>query len=309
MINFKNQLIFKTLITKNAINFTNNYNLIFFLAHYLKIISQLRKPKSKRVGKTVKPYIMKKGILFLIGLFVTTISTTAVNTSTIENFNRNRTINFVENGVAFTVYTNGEFNFDTDVFINRNGRNFRQQVFIDRDFRGRINFINNIPIRYNRWNNVTRIGDVIIRYNRGRIVNVGHMNISYNQFGNPIFFGNVRNNFNINVNLGRIYSYNDIFFNRRDFRRNYTQFRRDRNYIYYRNKANNVVRRSVANNARNNNILKNRTNKGNKINRNNTVRKNNRNTVVTKRKTVVTRSNNGNRNNTRRSTSTERRSR
>ena len=156
---------------------------------------------------------------------------------------------------------------------------------------------------------VTRIGDVIIRYNRGRIVNVGHMNISYNQFGNPIFFGNVRNNFNINVNLGRIYSYNDIFFNRRDFRRNYTQFRRDRNYIYYRNKANNVVRRSVANNARNNNILKNRTNKGNKINRNNTVRKNNRNTVVTKRKTVVTRSNNGNRNNTRRSTSTERRSR
>ena len=258
---------------------------------------------------------MKKGVLFFIGFFVIAFSTTLTNANTVGNFHRNRTINFVENGVAFSVFTDGNFNYDTDVFMYRNGRRFRQNIIIDRDYRGRINFINNVPIRYNRWNNVTQIGDVFINYNRGRIINVGHLTISYNHFGEPLFFGNVRNNVNLNIYSGRIWSYNDPFFYGRDFRRNYTQFRSDRNFIYYRNRANNVVRRRVTKNIRNNNnIIRNRKNTirrtDNNINRknsrNNILKKNNRNSTVTKRKTVVTRNNNGN--STRRSTSTKRRS-
>jgi hypothetical protein len=255
---------------------------------------------------------MKKGVLFLIGLFVVTLTSTAANTTSIDFTHRNRTINFVENGIAFTVFTNGNFNYSTDVFNYRNGRRYRQNIIIDRDYRGRINFINNIPIRYNRWDNVTRIGEVIINYNRGRIINVGHLSISYNHFGEPIFFGNVRrNNINLNIYSGRICSYNDPFFYGNDFRRNYRQFRRDRNFVYYKNRSNNIVRRRVANNVRNNNNI---VKKQNRIVRNNTITKNNNrnknvrknNTTVTKRRTTVTRNNNGN--NTRRSASTKRRS-
>lgn len=260
---------------------------------------------------------MKKGIFLTIGIFIATLSINAANLKSTENYYKNRSVNFVENGIAFTVFTNGSFNYDTNVFLHRNERRFRQNIIIDRDYLGRIAFINNIPIRYNNRDRVTRIGDVTIRYNRGRIINVGYLDISYNRYGEPIFFGSVRrNNINLNIYSGRICNYNDPFFFRNDFRRSYAEFRRDRNFIYYRNNANKVIRRRLASNLnRQNNAFKKRNNNNNVVRRNTTVvrrntniNRSNRNTTVIKKRTVVKNNKNKNRNNTKRKPDARRRS-
>lgn len=257
---------------------------------------------------------MKKGILLSIGIFMATLTISATNLNSIENYYRNRTVNFVENGIAFTVFTNGNFNYNSNIFINRNGRRFRQNILIDRDYFGRIAFINNIPIHYNNRNRVSRIGDVIIRYNRGRVVNVGYLDISYNRYGEPIFFGNVRrNNINLNIYSSRVCNYSDPFFYKSDFRRNYAEFRRDRNFIYYRNNSNKIIRRRVAGTInKQNRAFKKRNNSSiikrntNVVRRNTSANRNNRSTTVVKKRTVI--KNNKNQNNTKRKPDTRRRS-
>lgn len=192
---------------------------------------------------------MKKGILILLAMFMMVSTVEAKNGNYLPN-NNNRiyayenAVNFVENGVEFFVFTNGDFDFDTrlnNTFYSRNGiRIAHNNTRIFRDFRGRINRIGNISIRYDFRGNVARIGNVRMTYFRNRLKNVGNLFVNYDGWGNPFFNGNVRNNFynyngvNINVNVGRICNFNDAYFYRPNFRRNYTQIREDNRYFYYK---------------------------------------------------------------------------
>lgn len=184
---------------------------------------------------------MKKGILLLLGMFlmVSTIEATHSNKLSIRNgfdYSYNNAVNFVERGIEFFVFTNGEFDFDTS-FRNRGVR-------IQRDFKGRIRNVGNVFLNYDRFGNVSRIGNVFIRYHRGRLISVGNLRVHYNSWGEPVFRGNVNANFyyhngvRFNVNFGDVCNYNDVYFFGREFRRNYSQIREDRDFYYYRANTN-----------------------------------------------------------------------
>jgi len=208
---------------------------------------------------------MKKGILFLLGFFMMVSS---VEASVGNNFpdrfgftySYDNSVNFVERGIEFFVFTNGDFDFDTR-FRNRGVR-------IDRNFNGQIRRVGNVFINYDRFGNVTRIGNVFINYRRGRLHRVGDLRVRYDRWGYPFFTGNVRdfyydNGIRININFGDVFGYNDRFFLRNNFRRNYIQFREDRNFYYYKARPNakvgkrsQIIRRRKPANVRNNRTIR-----------------------------------------------------
>lgn len=239
---------------------------------------------------------MKKGILILLAMFMMVSTVEAKNGNYLPNSNRiiynyNNAVNFIERGVEFFIFSNGDFDFDTRLnnpFYTRNGiriENNNLRVF--RDFRGRINRIGTISIRYDFRGNVSRIGSIYMNYHRNRLTNVGNLFVNYDHWGNPIFTGTVRDHFynyngvRFNVNVGRICNFNDAFFYRPDFRRNYTQFREDSRFFYYR------ANRKMANSFRGEILrrrkpatLNNRNTRNNNVTRNsnNSYRRNNSNT-------------------------------
>lgn len=201
---------------------------------------------------------MKKRVLLLLG-FITFATTSFANnnfksTSKIGvNSRYNDAISFVEKGVKFHVFLNGDFDFNTHFkntrYYDYNGRRTRVNrggVRIERDHRGRVRRVGNSFINYDRRGNVKRIGSVFIDYRYGQMTKVGHLRIRYDRWGNPRFIGNVKHNHyyddvyyndydvNVDINIGDVCDYDDVYFYRRDFRRNYRQFREDNNFYYYR---------------------------------------------------------------------------
>ena len=188
---------------------------------------------------------MKKGILILLGICMMVSTVEAKNGNYLSNsttglYAYENAVNFIENNIEFYVFTNGDFDYNTD--YNRNARfsNGRFNAVIVRDFRGRVRRIGNVAINYNFRGNVSRIGNISMRYFRNRLTDVGNLNVRYNNWGNPIFYGNVRDNYyydngiRVNLNIGAVCNFNDAYFFRNDFRRNYTQVREDNRFYYYK---------------------------------------------------------------------------
>lgn len=136
--------------------------------------------------------------LFLVGTTVqatTTTSTITTSSSTFVNAYGNSFI-FVEGGVEFSVFPDGQFDFympnygpnvslgisSPNVSISFNsGYNYNPYVQYD-DF-GAIIQIENVPIYYDYYGRITRAGNVDIRYNNyGRVVWVGGLHIYYNRY-------------------------------------------------------------------------------------------------------------------------------
>jgi hypothetical protein len=185
---------------------------------------------------------MKKGILILLGMFMMVSTVEAKKGNNLPNNKRlyysyDNAVNFVERDVEFFIFPNGEFDFDV---LSNN----RFNLNIDRNFRGQIRRIGTVRISYDRFNNVTRIGNIFLSYNRGRLIRVGNLRVNYNRWNEPIFSGFVRDNYyfdngiRFNLNLGVTYNFNDRFFYRNNFNRNYRQIREDRNFFYYRSNPN-----------------------------------------------------------------------
>lgn len=192
---------------------------------------------------------MKKGILILIGMFIM-VSTVKANTNNeisnrIEaNYAYNNAVNFIERGIEFFIFTNGDFDFNTleeNSYYDYNESRIKNNshLRIDRDYRGRITRIENVFITYDFRGNVSRVGSVFMRYYRDRLTKVGDLSVSYNRYGYPVFYGNVRNYYYNNgirfsINFGDVCDYNDAYFYRSDFSRNYNRFREDANFYYYK---------------------------------------------------------------------------
>ncbi len=102
---------------------------------------------------------------------------------------------FVENGITFSVYPDGEFDFFIDDRVNFGANvNFgRTQVtfnsgynydpFVQYDDYGAVIQVENVPIYYDYYGRVSQIGDVRIRYNNGRVRRIGGLNVYYNNRG------------------------------------------------------------------------------------------------------------------------------
>jgi hypothetical protein len=198
---------------------------------------------------------MKKGILLLLGLMsIATINATTIKSPESKigvNYRYNDAVTFVERGVQFHVFLNGDFDFNTLLRNNRvydyNGTRFNHGVRIERDFRGRVRRVGNVFINYDARGNVKRIGSVFMRYRFGQLSRVGNLKINYDRWGYPNFRGFVKpGHYNddfyyndgfgagVNINIGSIFDYDDVYFYRRDFRNNYRQFKEDNDFFYYR---------------------------------------------------------------------------
>ncbi|CAM1344199.1 hypothetical protein [Tenacibaculum amylolyticum] len=192
---------------------------------------------------------MKKHLLLIIAIMsLATIQAYDFKNSTNTIGVNNRfddAVTFVERGVKFHIFLNGEFDFNT----HRNGR-YGYGIRIKRDHRGRVRRVGNVFINYDFSGSVRRIGNVYMNYRFGQLTRVGNLRITYDRWGNPLFRGRVKNSgyyyndglygnnnscgVDVDINIGDIYDYDDAFFYRNNFRKYYRQVREDDNFYYYR---------------------------------------------------------------------------
>jgi hypothetical protein len=236
---------------------------------------------------------MKKGVLIVLGMFLMVSAIEAKNDNYRPKCNKvnyafENSVHFITRGIKFIVFTNGYFDFNSNFNNAYSDYNNRNNVTIARDYNGNIKRVGPISIAYDFRGNVSRIGTISMRYYRNKLTNVGHLKVRYNRWGNPVFFGNVRDNFydvnglRINHNISTVFGYNDAYFFRNDFRKNDTQFREDSKFFYYKanrnaniDKRNKILkRRKPADSHRNKTKYKKRKNtsyrNGNAIRKNTT---------------------------------------
>ncbi len=107
-------------------------------------------------------------------------------------------ITFVEKGIQFFVYPNGDIDYKIlRRYRNQNnwGRNANNSPgtyrdrnpynrFVQYDHFGRLKKVGSNYISYDRYNRVRRIGSVSIRYNRNGLVHqLGSLQVFYNRYG------------------------------------------------------------------------------------------------------------------------------
>lgn len=196
---------------------------------------------------------MKKGILLLLGLMsLATVNANNIkkSTSKIGVVNRyNDAVTFVERGIQFHVFFNGDFDFNTNHrntrYSDYHNRRTNRGVRIERDYKGRVRRVGNVFVNYDARGNVSRIGTVFVKYRFGQLAKVGDLRVKYDRWGHPYYIGNVKNNYyyndyndgcdvNIDINLGTIYDYDDVYFYRNNFNRRYRKYKEDNNFYYYR---------------------------------------------------------------------------
>lgn len=123
------------------------------------------------------------------------------------NFSDAEPITFMERGIEFYIFPDGQFDFNTepttgsDAYYksgkrsssaNTNltygapGANYNQGVRIEHDSQGRIRRIGNVFVNYDAGNRIKRIGSVYMTYNRFALSQVGGMQIVYNRRGQII---------------------------------------------------------------------------------------------------------------------------
>lgn len=110
-------------------------------------------------------------------------------------YNYNNSFIFVEDGITFSVYPDGEFDFYIDdragVNANVNFRNvnitynsgYNYNPYVQYDDYGAVIQVENIPIYYDYYGRVTQVGNVDISYNRGRVNRLGGLYVYYNRNG------------------------------------------------------------------------------------------------------------------------------
>ena len=190
---------------------------------------------------------MKKYLLLVVGIMSFSILNAGnVKKSTdkigVNNRYYNNAVTFVERGVKFHVFLNGDFDFNTHPKFKRGKGN---GIRIKRNYKGQIRRIGNVFINYDRRGNVTRIGKVFMNYRFGQLTRVGNMIIQYDRWGNPSFRGKVKGNYyndgcivDTGYNYGIIYDYDNDFFFRKSFKKNYRQIKEDDNFYYFKAKSN-----------------------------------------------------------------------
>jgi hypothetical protein len=126
-------------------------------------------------------------ILGTTGVFAT--GTNEDKVATRNAYRYNDSFIFVENGITFSVYPDGEFDFyiDNRISGSRNGVTFNSgfdySPYAQYDDYGAVIQVENVPIFYDFYGRVEQIGDVNINYRNGRVRRVGGMYVYYNNRG------------------------------------------------------------------------------------------------------------------------------
>ncbi|WP_298247024.1 hypothetical protein [uncultured Christiangramia sp.] len=108
---------------------------------------------------------------------------------------------FIEGGVEFAVYPNGEFDFyynpdfrrGNEVRISTPNVNisynsgYNYEPFIQYDDYGAVIQIEDVPVYYDYYGRIIQAGNIVMDYNRyGMLANVGSLRLHYNNFGRVI---------------------------------------------------------------------------------------------------------------------------
>jgi hypothetical protein len=155
-------------------------------------------------------------------------------------------ISFVERGIEFFVFPNGDFDFNTrpqdsdgDYFYKTAGKRGAKATAakgavnygtrIEHDSFGRVRRVGNTFINYDSRDRVSRIGTVYMKYNRYALTQIGGMQIVYDRRGDIVkTFGNVKGG----RNQGYVYQSNHDYDN--DYSSN-NHGNDDDNYYYKQN--------------------------------------------------------------------------
>lgn len=188
---------------------------------------------------------MKRSVFLIIGILA--LATVKANDfNKLTNIGYNESVRFVEKGIEFYVFLNGEFDFNTRYRYEKHQSH--GGIYIERDYNGKVRRIGNSFINYDRYGKVKRIGNIYMEYRYGYLVRVGNLRIEYDRSGYPHFLGNVKYNhyeyedpyyytnsdIEIKLNIGHIFDYNDDYFHKRNFKNRYRKYREDSRYYYYR---------------------------------------------------------------------------
>lgn len=102
---------------------------------------------------------------------------------------------FLERGIEFYVFLNGDFDFNTHPEANSNsGYHFRRPgtrtsienypiaygIKIEQDYLGRVRRVGNVFINYDNRGRVSRIGATYMKYNAFGLTKIGGLKITYN---------------------------------------------------------------------------------------------------------------------------------
>jgi len=157
---------------------------------------------------------MKK-ITVLLALFIGMFA--FANTNTVNNTQKNysleigpynymQPLKFIERGVEFFVFPNGEFDFNSHPrHRRRRGRGIHvnisygaprsfqstyyltshhnQGVRVEHDHLGRVRRVGNVFINYDRHSRIKRIGTVYMNYHHNLLVNIGGLHLYYSRNG------------------------------------------------------------------------------------------------------------------------------
>jgi len=152
-------------------------------------------------------------------------------------------ISFVERGIEFFVFPNGDFDFNTrpqdsegEYFYRAAGKRGTQTTAargtvnygtrIEHDSFGRVRRVGNTFINYDSRDRVSRIGTVYMRYNRYALTQIGGLQIVYDRRGDIVkMFGNVKGG----RNQGYVYNNYDYDY---DYSSNHQG--NDDDYYYYK---------------------------------------------------------------------------
>jgi len=163
---------------------------------------------------------LKKITLVLATMLLSISSATATQITADKNskilritnrYNQARPIQFVERGIEFLVFPNGEFDFNTEGMRGRHvgnyyGRKTRRGaynktygapkarntfaksmgVYVSHDRLGRVRRVGSVFINYDGYGRIKRIGSVYMRYQRGKLKQVGGLHIQYNRRGHMV---------------------------------------------------------------------------------------------------------------------------
>lgn len=179
-----------------------------------------------------------------------------INTADVENrtgYSFDQPISFMERGIEFFVFPNGDFDFNTRpqdsqggyFYRKAGGRNAGAQargngngnygVLIEHDSFGRVRRVGNTFINYDHRDRVNRIGTVYMRYNRFALAQIGGMQLIYNYRGEIVdTVGSIKGWGNNG------FVYNDTHCN--NYNNNYTSNYTSGNTYYYKKDDNTYVR-------------------------------------------------------------------
>jgi hypothetical protein len=190
---------------------------------------------------------MKKITFLVASVLMTSSIVNATESQT--RFSFEEPISFVERGIEFFVFPNGEFDFNTrpedsqgDYYYKTagkrgtavsSGRPINYGVLIAHDSFGRVRRIGNTFINYDNRDRVNRIGTVYMKYNRFALTQIGGMQIVYNRRGEIVdTMGSIKGHRNQGYGYAYHNYYNDNYHN------NYTSNYQDDDNYYYKQDGN-----------------------------------------------------------------------